>query len=282
MSTIATRLPGRVPVFFLITFAFTWFFWAIAVLDSAGWFELPVPAFAFAVIGAHGPLVASIVVVRGEGGWPAVRRLLRSGLDPRVAPGYFALMLAGPFVLAGIAFGLASPTTDFDPGMPLLDEPLLILPTLLFMFFLGGSVQEEFGWRGVALPRMLRAQSPLSASLILGVIWGIWHLPLFYIEGLSQSFMPLHVFLSMTLAFSVLFTWFFLRTNGSVFSALLLHAAINTSFNMFPPTDVDTRDASGLTWMAVIYLVAAVALVIRERTLFLKPLEEQARPESDE
>ena len=111
----------------------------------------------------------------------------------------------------------------------------MILPTFLFMFFLGGSVQEEFGWRGYALPRLLKIWNPLVSSLVLGVVWGVWHLPLFYISGTSQFYMPFGIFFLLTPLFSLVNTWVYLRTGRNLFSALLLHTAINTSLSLFPP-----------------------------------------------
>ena len=83
-------------------------------------------------------------------------------------------------------------------------------------------VGEELGWRGYALPRLLERFSPLVASLILGVIWWLWHLPTFFIAGTPQFRQPVVAFLIMTTAYSILMTWIFLHTHGSVLIATLV------------------------------------------------------------
>src|SRR3712207_6537622 len=86
---------------------------------------------------------------------------------------------------------------------------------------------EELGWRGYALPRLLARRSALAASLILGLLWGLWHLPTFYVLGAPQHGLPISAFLLLTMAYSVLFTWIYLHTRGSVLIATLFHSAIN-------------------------------------------------------
>jgi uncharacterized protein len=142
------------------------------------------------------------------------------------------------------------------------------------MFFIGGSVQEEFGWRGYALPRLLEKWNPIVASLLLGIIWGIWHLPLFFISEASQYFMPLGIFLILTEAFTFLITWVYLRTKRNLFSALLLHTSINTWLSLFPPIEkVSGGNQVGLTILAVLYVIVAVAIVLVDRNLFFNSPE---------
>lgn len=84
----------------------------------------------------------------------------------------------------------------YHPDDSLLSQPLLILSMfffMFFMFFMGESVQEEFGWRGFALPRLMIRRTPFMSALILGLIWGFWHLPLFFISSLSQTYMNFEI-----------------------------------------------------------------------------------------
>jgi membrane protease YdiL (CAAX protease family) len=86
---------------------------------------------------------------------------------------------------------------------------------------------EELAWRGFALPRLLTSHNALVASLILGVLWAAWHLPLVWTEGAPLYQQPLWLLLLDVTAKSVLFTWVFLHTRGSVLLAALLHATTN-------------------------------------------------------
>jgi uncharacterized protein len=264
---------SNLAAFFILTFAFTWFFWLFGVLSSLLIINFPVPNLVWVVIGAHGPLAVSFWLTYKVSGLPAVKKLLLSGFQLRMRLVWWAVILVVPFILAGLAFWINMSSGDFNPDTTLLAQPLLIIPNFLFMFFLGGSFQEEFGWRGFALPRLLSIQTPFTASLILGVIWGFWHLPLFYIGGLSQSFMSFGIFFLLTLAFSFFFTWIYMRTDYNLFSALLLHTTLNTSLALFPPIEqVTGGNQAAFTYLTALYLIAALVLIVRERQTWFKKL----------
>ena len=119
-------------------------------------------------------------------------------------------------------------------------------------------VGEELGWRGYSLPKLLTGRSALSASLILGVLWGAWHLPTFFVPGAPQYGLPFSAFVLLTIAYSVVFTWVYLHTRGSVLIATLLHGAINLSQGILGGID-PAREY----WLLVaVYGVAALALVV--------------------
>lgn len=271
------KATAALTAFFLLTFTFTWLFWIFAVLISLNIIDLALPAMVPVVIGAHGPLVASFWLGYKENGLSGAKKFLRAGFRLRMKPAWWIAILAFPALLAGVAFWINISINSFQPETPLLDQPLLIIPMLLFMFFLGGSFQEEFGWRGFALPRLLTVQTPFSASLILGIIWGFWHLPLFYIDGLSQSYMNFAFFLPLTISFSFIFTWVFIRTDFNLFSALLLHAALNTSLNVFPPIEpIAGGNQAAFTYLTFIYLAAAGILLFAEKRFWFAQHKNEA------
>ncbi|MCF7941498.1 MAG: CPBP family intramembrane metalloprotease [Spirochaetia bacterium] len=259
-----TRTQGsRVGYFFLITFLFSWSFWGLGVLHALGVLILPFPPLVIVGIGAHGPLVAALWLRYRTGGRTGVISLLKSGFTIRMKAIWWIAILLLPSVFAGLALWLRMRESTFLPDTPLLDQPLLIIPTFLFLFFLGGSFQEEFGWRGCALPILLKRWSPLAASLILGTFWGIWHLPLFFITGLSQTYMHFGIFFLLSEAFSILFTGVYLLTGNNLFSALLLHTAINTSLSLFPPIEQRSGgDRRAMVYLMLIYGVAAIMLIL--------------------
>ena len=260
--------------FFLLAFGFSWLFWLPAVLASFGLFPLALPNMVWVVIGAHGPLVASLALSYKSGGWVAVTQLVRSGFNLRMALGWWLSIIFIPIILAGITVWVNIHLNGYQPDTTLLRQPLMILPTFLALFFLGGSFQEEFGWRGYALPRLLSLWNPLIASLFLGVIWGFWHLPLFYISGVSQSFMPFGIFVLLATMFSVLFTWFFLRTNRNLFSALLFHTAINTSLSLFPPVEQKFGgNQMALTYLMIAYACVSALIIIKDPALWHNKLD---------
>ena len=258
-------------LFFLYTLSITWFFWIFAILVSRGSIEFIIPPFAFVVLGAHGPLVASIILVRRQSRASGLRSFLLSGLIPKLPLRWWLVSILAPLAIAAVAFLAGVLFHEVQPSTSLLlDNPYMIPGTFLFMFFLGGSLQEEFGWRGYALPRLLQRYNPVVASVVLGVIWGFWHWPLFFITGLSQSFMSFPVFMMLTLSFSFWFTWLHLKTKGNIFAALLLHTGLNTAFSVFPPVDQTQGDSTGMVflYLTIIFWIVTGIIIWHQWYIF--------------
>ncbi len=134
------------------------------------------------------------------------------------------------------------------------------LVPLFLVLVLTDGVGEELGWRGYALPRLLSRHGAIRASLILGVLWGLWHLPLMWTEGALPYQQPVWLLLLDILAKSIIFTWVFLNTRGSVLLAVLLHASTNL-FAVSPGVSV-TGDlalpilAAAAKWLLVLAVIA--------------------------
>ena len=181
-----------------------------------------VPMFPF------GPIVAAIVISAVCGGWTETRQLLLRMVQWRVAPRWyaFALLLPAAVTVAAayanvIFFGAPDPTISTLAALP------SVIPFFALMMVnpLQGTLGEELGWRGFALPRLLSNRSPLAASLLLGALVAIWHAPLFATGMYANAW--LHV--SFLIAFSIPFTLLFRGSGGSVLLAMLLHTSMNLS-----------------------------------------------------
>ena len=215
-------------MFVLIAFAFTWTFWLLAMLEARGLISsLPVPAL---FLGAFGPMVAAVVLTAQEGGRAGLRSLLSRVVRWRVAPVWYGVALLGPIVLTLGAMALQLVVFGGQP--PSLGAMVGALPTVLvisvYMFIQVGS-GEEIGWRGYALPKLQTGYSALVSSVILGVIWTLWHLPLFFTPTTIYSDTPVWVFLVFLLPFSILIGWVLNSTGGSVLMVMILHAVMNAS-----------------------------------------------------
>jgi membrane protease YdiL (CAAX protease family) len=121
--------------------------------------------------------------------------------------------------------------------LPRWDRLLYLLPLTLVTD--PGPLGEEFGWRGFALPCLLRMRPPLAAALLLGVVWGFWHLPAFFIPTLSQSRLWFPVFLLNSMALSVLMTWLYRRTSGDLLLMVLVHLMANYCSNFHVPFNAE-------------------------------------------
>jgi membrane protease YdiL (CAAX protease family) len=103
-------------------------------------------------------------------------------------------------------------------------QPIPLLQAVVFVLVIG----EEIGWRGYALPILLTRTTAFRASLVIGVVWALWHLPLFYMPEMPQYGRPFLPFVAYTVALSVMLTLLAERTQASVVIATLFHGAVNT------------------------------------------------------
>lgn len=144
------------------------------------------------------------------------------------------------------------------PEMPVFSQPLIVIPAFFYILILGGPLAEEFGWRGYALDRLQNHYSALSSSVILGIIWGLWHLPLFFMKGQDiYRNIPVWGFVLGTIFLSIMITWIYNNTGRSVLAVLLFHTAGNLSHFIFP--------AMATRWGGLISLIlniTAVAIIL--------------------
>ena len=143
--------------------------------------------------------------------------------------------------------------------------PLWQKLVILFLVFTLGfdGLGEEIGWRGFALPKLLERHSALISSLILGALWAIWHFPYALTQGTFLAEVPLHWFFINLLALSIIYTWIFNNTNGSLLLVLLFHAAGNVTSNLLPILPPATTD------LRIYYFTIAINCVIAIIILFL-------------
>jgi membrane protease YdiL (CAAX protease family) len=128
-------------------------------------------------------------------------------------------------------------------------------------------VKPQIGWRGFALPRLQSRYGWLLSSLIIGVIWAVWHAPIWFIPEAGFSSLPFAIFLLFTTALSLVMTWLYNHTGGSVLLPAMAHAAINayplpwnTAVSLLP------ESARGLHLqipVTIVLVIAAIFLVIR-------------------
>ena len=165
---------------------------------------------------------------------PGVRAHLRTYIKPRGAFGYYllALVLFPAIWLLGNLLSRALGMEVLFSSYPVVDVKLLGMVILFFLYnIIYGGLSEEPGWRGFALPRLQAKFSPLVSSLILGVLWAVWHAPARFGGIEAKSLSDTLVEWVLIVLVSVIFTWFFNRTKGSILVTALLHPAMNTTGN---------------------------------------------------
>ena len=215
----------------LLTFAISWSLWLPQALYSQGDTNMQIPLWG---LGSFGPTIAGIIILyllSGTGGLKELWSRLRDWESPVK---WYGFILFFPAAMIMVAFLLNHILGRSILALILMESLPMIIPTFLLALFLGGPLNEELGWRGFLLPRLLTTKEPFTASMILGVIWALWHIPLFWIAGASQEGIPVSWVLLQIMALSVIFTWVYRRTRGSLLVALLFHAALNTTGVFLP------------------------------------------------
>ena len=136
-----------------------------------------------------------------------------------------------------------------------------VLLSVLPVFLLFGPLGEEMGWRGYALPRLQSRFGALAASLLIGVAWAAWHLPLFFDPTSSYAQLALPVFVARMVGLALLFTWLVNRTGGSLFFPMLLHSVINASGQIWAAVPDPGSDAYQEVLLTAAVWAAALAVI---------------------
>jgi uncharacterized protein len=222
-------------IFVLTTFIISWLVWvplAISRQDPQAF-----PNILFFILGGFGPSLAGIFWTWRRKGGSGLRELFSRAVKLRFSFGYYAVMILIWPVLFTVAALLARASRGPNPDLTTLQSVLanpITLVGLAVVTLVGGPLSEEFGWRGFGLDILLERWGPVSGSLLTGLIWGVWHLPLFYMVGTSQSRLPFLLFCLNTIALSVIITWLYQSTKHSLAAPILLHFMFNLSFTLLP------------------------------------------------
>ena len=220
-----------IPAFFLLTFILAWMIWLPIGYLAPEYFLLAI------IPGAWAPTIVSVLLTWLTDGKDGVRQFLGRVIRWRVGFQWYLVVLFGIALIAFTAQGLNIWLFNGEPvklnlpaGVP-EDGLLIALPIIFFVnIFFGGPLAEDIGWRGYALPKLREKMNAFKASLLIGIVWVLWHLPFFWIpEGkIAVGGVPPLWFTLLTMAWSVLFAWVYVNTE-SILMPVLFHAAVNTT-----------------------------------------------------
>lgn len=255
----------RHPLFcyFFLAYAISWLGWLPSVLAQNGLGLLPVRLPSAAIAGgALGPIAAGFLLTALISGKAGLRQLLRRFILWRVGVQWYVVALFGfPLLLwLGVLVVVPGAWTAFRPS-----ALLSYIPLFVFQLFIS-ALAEEPGWRGFALPHLQEAYGALKGTLILGVCWGCWHLPLFLIPGYGGARtdflgvgIPFAEFLVSVMAATIIITWVFNHTRASLLIAMMLHAS-NDGFplpSLFPHLNISDQKH-----VAMMFSFSVLALAI--------------------
>lgn len=264
----------RYPIasYFILTYLVSWVFLipAFRALLNAGWAQdglSTIPPVVFVgLLGVFGPTIVALILSGYRGGRQGVKSLLKRYLIWRVNWGWYVFVLFVPLLLFFFAVWLGAVFSGTFIGVPILKNIVLVVIGAIAITIPFGPLPEELGWRGYALPHLLRKFGPVVSSLVLGFFWTFWHIPAFFVPGVAipSAFAltagTIFLYLLNNTALSFIFTGIFLRTRGSVLLAILLHAGSNASSNIiysiFPASGASTST------MLLVYVINIVLMTV--------------------
>lgn len=247
------------------TLAWTWAFWGSALLTGRAWLALP--NLVLYVLGALGPLGVALLLV-GSGRWdeklPAfLRRTFHPG---SLTPRWYGYVVGLVLLRAGLPVLLAALLLEGG----LTDRVALTAPTAFLLVGLLAGAVEEPGWRGYAQEALQRRMPVLTASLITGVFWAAWHLPLFLLPGTYQYGLGLGseafwLFNLAILAGSPFYAWMVNAAGRTALSAVLFHGLGNVAVELLSVAGARRLELVAEVAITVIVVVAAWRSMRRAR-----------------
>lgn len=256
-------------IFLLITIIWSWTFWLIGLnllvnginQESIGKFLI------FFFTGVYGPSISAIVTTIIFEGFEGVSNLLKKLFIWNVPFKNYLYIIILPIIFVIIGIGLYNIFIGDIGSFDLM--AFLSIPTILWAGFYAGPLGEELGWRGFLLPELQKKHTNLKSAIIIGVIWFIWHIPLWWapfgtlVSGESISFLPVITYFLMLICLSIIITWLVINSKGSVLVALLFHLSINAGIALlfYPELNMDFKK---------VHLLSSIGMLIFTGFLIVK------------
>jgi len=260
MTALLRRQPQF--AFFAIAFAWTWTFVIVFLI------LIPLPdVIVRTTPGDFGPLIAALVMTGLLAGRSGVKTFLRRMVQWRVGWAWYVVALVAVPLLYVVSIALvpgALASFKAPDLVTILTYPLFYVVLLA----IGGPLTEEPGWRGFALPRLQERWGPLAGTVLLGLLWAAWHLPNYFRPDWSAvngglSFSGIATFAVAAISFSILITWVYNHTGGSILLAILVHASINFSQGL--TGDIFPAAKNNEVAPVIAFAVLALVLVVVTR-----------------
>ena len=217
-------------IFLLLSYLLAWGLMGLFIAQNHGWISPDIPFGPFLIIGSWFPNIAAFLVIafvlKRKGG---IRQLLKGWLKFKV-PAFWYLVTLIPVVFAVLSMFIYRLLYGVTPVAEIVFDPMSLL-ALLIISTITGATGEELGWRGFALPRLQIRMSAFNASLVLGVVWTMWHVPLWF-AGLGYEKIPFAAYALLVMSSTVLITWACNNSRGSMVIATLFHLTMNIAMNI--------------------------------------------------
>lgn len=260
-----------IPTYLIITFVFSWTLWIPDVIVNSVVNPSPIltQISKLSNYGAWGPLISAIITTAIYKGKVGLSNLYKRTINFQfkkkwLLPTFFLF----PIIIGLPILYLSLTNQSIPPTEAVIN--LISLPIMFVIILLSsGPLQEEHGWRGILQEELQRKINPLIASIITGLIWGIWHLPLFFTPNRGIYYnKPIWGLILSTILISVLFAWIYNNTKKSLLLMILFHTTYNLSHYIFPSIQSDT---SGVLYFALLIITVLTITTIYGRSFSKNP-----------
>jgi len=260
---------NKIYVFLILTLLWSWTNWFIGLnclsdginQESIGKFLV------FFFVGVYGPTISGIITTLLFDGLKGVFELIKKLFIWKAPLKYYVYIILLPLLFVIIGIALYSQFIGKIGGFDIM--AFLSIPTILFAGLYAGPLGEELGWRGFLLPELQKSYANLNSAIIIGFIWFIWHIPLWWapfgtlVSGEPISLIPVFTYFTMLICLSIIITWLVINSKGSVLIALLFHLSINAGIALlfFPDLNMDFKK---------VHLLSSIGMLIFTGILIAK------------
>lgn len=246
--------------FFSLTFLFTWVFWIPASINTLE--KLGVVTRILHYVGGIMPTLVALYLLYRHKNVTERKDYWQRLIDyKRIRKGWYAVILLTVPALTAVAIICSGNGVALDTARTIIDKPLSLAPLIMF-FLLFGPLPEEMAWRGYVLDELQSNWNALQASLILGLLWTIWHLPLFFISdsyqwGLGIGTAQFWLYMLDKIPQSILMTWIYNNNRRSTLSAVLFHFMVNFVGELF-----NLSLQGEIVYIAAWWLMAVIVVIV--------------------
>jgi membrane protease YdiL (CAAX protease family) len=257
--------------YFIITFLWSWILWLPFVLPSFGVYDMTETLegllMPVVMLAAFGPLFSAMILTYQANGKTGLKQFFQKCLDVKIKPIYYVMAVVLGLVITAVAHyftnivGIDTLPNSLVPEE--LDIPLyiLIIPYTLLLLFFGGG-QEEFGWRGFAQEPMQDIFGVVKGSIIIGLLWSLWHGPLWLIPGEGHSYYSFFAFSLYATSWSLIIGLMYNLSGKKMVIAWIMHTIGNLSVPLFPVLFLEDVPQPGYWVWAILNAMVAIGFAL--------------------
>lgn len=257
----------EISMYLIFTFALTWSIWLLKLSEL----NLRISNETLIVVGTFVPSFVGLIMEYKINGIKEFTKSVKRLVDPKIDFKWYAYIfgLMPTIMLLSYSVLRLSGRTIPNSEFPVYAIPLVFIYIMLFM----GPLGEEAGWRGFLFPRMINGCRPFYASIVVGLIWSLWHLPLFFLDTTIQSKLANNYsfvlafcgYILYTLMISIQISILYINTKGSIFGVILFHTMANTSLGMMP---LILSKTGAIALLEIMILVTVILIIFNRKKLF--------------